>query len=135
MIRARILPPAESARAIEAGGPLQDLQVDPAKLATMRIAVVEVDDRVVGYWVVWYGLHVEPLWIQEAYRGHPGVARGLLEGMQHIVESSGEQAAFCVLEEENLGVLGEAAERLGFQPAPGVLYYLVVQPPVAAAKE
>lgn len=128
MIRHFTLPPDQVTRALAAGGPLQDLPIDPEKLKDMSLAVVEVDGEIVAYWVVWYALHVEPLWIQPAYRKHPAVVRGIVEAMQAIVEQSGELAAFCVIEQEHLQTVAGYATRLGFHPAPGLLYYLVLQP-------
>lgn len=129
-LRTYTLPPADTARAIAAGGPLADLAADPERLADMRIAVVEVDGQIVAYWVVWYALHVEPLWVTEPYRKHPAVIKGIVGEMQRIVEQTGEPAAFCVIEPENLAVVAPYATRLGFVDAPGKLYYVVAQPPV-----
>lgn len=130
MTRGRILPPEEAERAIAAGGPLQELQVNADRLREMSIAVAEVDGEIVGYWVVWYALHAEPLWIRPDHRHTPGVVTGLIGAMQEIVEGSGEPVAYCEIAEENLAVVGRGAERLGFAPAPGKLYYLVLQPAV-----
>jgi hypothetical protein len=100
----------------------------------MSIAVVEVDGQIVAYWVVWYALHVEPLWIHPDHRHTPSVVQGIIGEMQTIVESTGEPAAFAVLEQESLDALAGAAGKLGFHPAPGMLYYVVV-PPAAAEEE
>lgn len=125
----RTLAADEAGRALEAGGPLADLGADPAALAKLAIAVVEVDDRIVAYWVVSYALHVEPLWVVPEYRRHPGVIRGIVEEMQRIVVETQEPAAFCVIDQQNLAVVEPYAARLGFQAAPGSLFYVVVQPP------
>lgn len=135
MLRAYTLPADQAARAIAAGGPLQDLRVDPEKLAQMTVAVVEVDGQVVAYWVAWYALHLEPLWIHPDHQKSPGVARALLGEMQSVVQATGEPAGFAVIEDENLAQIAPYAERLGFQPAPGRLYYLVVQPPATQGEE
>lgn len=135
MIRSFILPPDQVARALEAGGPLVDLGADPERLKSMSIAVVEVDEQIVAYWVCWYGLHAEPLWIHEDHRKSPGVVGGIVEGMRSIIEQSREPAVFCVIEAENQDVVGGYAARLGFHTAPGTLYYLVVQPLVETAEE
>lgn len=124
----RTLDPADAQRAIDAGGPLKDLQASPDRLKDMRIAVVEVDGQIVAYWVIWYALHVEPLWVHDDWRKHPGVIAGIVDEMQTVVESTGEGAAFCVIEAENAEVVAGYAHRLGFFDAPGKLYYLVLQP-------
>lgn len=127
-IRRRVLPPEELARAVVAGGPLTDLGADPERLKSMAVAVVEVDEVIVAYWVCWYALHLEPLWIREDYRKHPGVATGLIDQVREVVDASHEPAAFAVIEGENLEAVGAYAARLGFQEAPGKLYYLVLAP-------
>ena len=127
-IRARTLDPDETQKAIDAGGPLAEMQVRADRLKEMSIAVVEVDDQIVAYWVVWYALHTEPLWIHEDYRKSPGVVGGLVGELQRIVEATGEPSAFAVIGEENLAQLGAAAARLGFYEAPGKLFYLVLEP-------
>lgn len=127
-ITTRTLPPEDAHLAIAAGGPFQELQVQADKLKEMSIAVVEVDGRIVAYWCVWYALHVEPLWVHEDYRKSPGVIGGIVTEMQKIVEATHEPAAFCVIEAENLAEIGGYATRLGFQEAPGRLYYVILQP-------
>lgn len=135
MIRHYTLPPDQVQRAIAAGGPLQDLQVDPAKLATMQVAVVEVDGQIVAYWVAWYALHLEPLWIHPDQQKSPGVARAMLTEIQALARASGELAGFAVIEDANASAIAPYAARLGFQPAPGQLYYLVLPPATASGEE
>lgn len=129
MIRHFTAGPDDIPRVIEqAGGPLRELAADPERLKDMSIACVEVDGQIVAYWVVWYALHVEPLWVTEEQRKHPAVIKGIVTEMQRIVEGTGEPAAFCVIEEANLQHVAPYADRLGFQAAPGTLFYVVVQP-------
>jgi hypothetical protein len=127
-IRARTLDPDETQKAIDAGGPLAEMQVRADRLKEMSIAVVEVDDQIVAYWVVWYALHTEPLWIHEDWRKSPAVAGGLIGELQRIVEATEEPSAFCVIEAENLERMVSYATRLGFYEAPGKLFYLVLEP-------
>lgn len=140
LVRRRTLEPGELQQAIDAGGPLQEMQIQADKIKEMAIAVVEVmtdatvdplhsEWRIVAYWVVWYALHTEPLWIAPDYRKHPGVVGGIVEEMQRIVEASGEPSAFCVIEDGDLAeTVRGYATRLGFLQAPGTLHYLVLQP-------
>lgn len=129
-IQTRTLPPEEVQRAIDAGGPLQDLQVQADKLQEMSVAVVEVDGEIAAYWVAWYALHLEPLWIHPLWRKHPGVIGGIVGEIQKIAEASGEPAGFCVIEADDLALVGSYATRLGFQEAPGKLFYVVLEPAV-----
>lgn len=135
MIRSFVLTGPDVLRALEAGGPLQDLQLDPSKLATMKIAVVEVDGVIVAYWVLWTALHLEPLWITEEFRKSPSVVKHLFLATMNAAEATGEPAAFAVIEETNLEAVGELATRLGFAPAPGALYYLVLRTPQPQEQE
>lgn len=134
-IQTRTLAPDEIQKAIDAGGPLADLQASPERMAEMAVAVVEVDGAVVAYWVCWYALHVEPLWIHPDWRKHPAVVGGIVGEMQKNAEATGEPAAFCVIEAENLLVVAPYAKRLGFYEAPGTLYYLMLQQPAEAPAE
>lgn len=127
MIRALLLTGPDTARAREAGGPLADLQLDPARLAEMTIAAVEVEGQIVAYWVLWKALHLEPLWIAPDHRKSPPIVAGIIDAMRAGAEASGEPAGFCVIEEPNLAVVAPYADRLGFVAAPGKLYYLVLQ--------
>lgn len=121
---------ADIQRAItEAGGPLADLQAEPDRMDGMSLACVEVDGQIVAYWLVCYALHVEPLWVAEAFRKNPPVIKGIVAEMQRIVEGTGEPAAFCVIDQENLDHVAPYANRLGFHEAPGKLFYAVVNPP------
>lgn len=127
MLQTYVLPPDQLHRLQGIGGPLADIQADPQRLGQMSVVVAEVDGQIVGYWIAWYGLHLEPLWIDPAHRS-AAVGRGLLERMSEVVAGTGEVAAFSVIEEENLSILGEQVSRLGFLPAPGRLYYVVLGP-------
>lgn len=139
-IRRRTLAPEEAQLAIAAGGPLADMQVQPEKLREMAICVVEVNEqiegythpvagwRVVAYWVGWYALHLEPLWIDPEWRKHPGVVGGIVGQMQTMAEATGEPVAYCEIAEENLAIIGDYATRLGFHQAPGTLFYMMLSP-------
>jgi hypothetical protein len=130
MITRRTLAPDESQKAIDAGGPLQDLQLDATKLAEMSIAVVEDDGEIIAYWVVWYALHLEPLWVREDHRTSPVVIKQIVQQVQEIVIATEMPAAFCVVEDVEAGeTVARYADRLGFMRAPGTLYYVVVQAP------
>lgn len=130
MITRRTLAPEESQKAIDAGGPLHDLQLDATRLAEMSIAVVEVDGVIVAYWVVWYAMHLEPLWVHPDHRKSPAVIKNIVAQVQDIVVASEAPAAFCIVEDVEAGeAVAQYADRLGFQQAPGQLYYVVVQAP------
>ena len=129
-----VLPSDQLDRVREAGGPLTDLP-ELSGLKEMSVVVAEVDGRIVAYWVLWYALHAEPLWIAEAYRKHPGVARGLVEQTVALAKSSGEPAAYAQIDAENLDAVGPYADRLGFAPAPGSMFYLLLQQPATTPEE
>lgn len=130
MIRSFTLPPAQVHRALAAGGPLSELQLDPAQVAAhMSIAVVEVDGEIVAYWVAWKALHLEPLWVRDDHRKSPAVIGGIIEAIQQVALASGEPAAYAQIDDPEIAGY---AGRLGFTPAPGTLYYLTLQQPARA---
>lgn len=133
-ITPRTLSPLEVQRAIDAGGPLQEMGIDPARLAAMTVAVVEVDGQIAAYWVAWKALHLEPLWIHPTWRKHPGVVGGIVEQIQQVAADSGEPVAFCEIATEDQAAVVPYATRLGFQAAPGQLYYVVLAPPTPDGK-
>jgi hypothetical protein len=131
MTRHYLLPPDQIERVREAGGPLAELP-DLSKVRDQtRVAVVEVDGRIVGYWVLWMALHVEPLWVTPDVRRAPAVIKGLLAEVESAILSSGESAAFAVIDPSDVAQVAAYAERLGFHDAPGKLLYIVVTPAVA----
>ena len=124
MTRTYTLNPVDNARILEAGGPLGD--ADPEKLTDKIFTVVEVDGRIVAYWMIWKALHLEPLWIHPDHRGNAGIGRALIQQTLGVAAALGEAAAFAVMDPQGMGA-GQI-ERLGFQPAPDRLYYLVLPP-------
>src|SRR5687768_3173217 len=88
VISRRVLPDEEVQKAIEAGGPLAELKVAPDKLKQMSVGVVEADGVIVAYWVVWFALHAEPLWVKPEFRRHPAVIKHVVQVMREIVEAS-----------------------------------------------
>lgn len=125
MMRAFLLPLDQRDRLHEAtAGPLAD--VDLSKLEAEAIPVVEVDGRIVAYWPIFYALHLEPLWVDPDQRGDAGVLRALLDLLQLAVVASGEPVAFAVIAPDAPSL--PMAERLGFAPVPGNLYYAVQHP-------
>ncbi len=111
-------------RVREAGGPLAEVEDLSGLRDEKTIVAVEVDGRVVAYWVAFYALHLDPLWIAEAHRGNPAVNRTLLEGMGAVVVQTQESVAFAVLADGAPHL--SQAERLGFARVPGDLYYVTV---------
>lgn len=126
MIKCFTLTGDQTRRALEAGGPLAE--ADPTRLKDLKIAAVEVDGLIVAYWVTFYGLHAEPLFVAEPFRKNPAVISGIVAQLQAILQASQEPAAFCVIEDQTAAVVSQYADRLGFHQAPAKLYYLVVEP-------
>lgn len=126
VVTRRVLPDDEVALAIAAGGPLADLKVSPDKLKQMSVGVVEVDGAIVAYWVVWYALHAEPLWVKPEFRKHPAVIKHVVGVMHDIVAASEEPAIYCQVEPADVELVAPYAERLGFYEAPGKFFYMVL---------
>lgn len=136
MIRSFLLPPAEIERLREAGGPLAEVSPEQLQTAAGRgaVAVVEVDGQIVAYWVVFYALHAEPLWVTPEQRKHPGVLRSLMETTRELIKDADEPVSFAIVGQEDLALHGVDPARLGFTRVPGDLYYLVM-PGVDTPKE
>ena len=120
-IRGVVLSGESLGRVREAGGPLE---VRPDWLESLKlndIPAVEVDGRIVAYWPAWVAVHVEPLWVDPAYRG-PGIIRVLVETLFGHLREAGVDSAFAILGHADQGVTLHSAIRLGFQRVPGDLY-------------
>lgn len=125
-ITAYLLPPAQIERLREAGGPLNaEACPDLGRLTEASVCVVEVDGRIVGYWPAFYALHLEPLWITDEFRKHPGVAKALFTLMTETVEIMQEPVSFAILDPATGPETVQFAERLGFARVPGDLYYVM----------
>lgn len=127
-MRTYLLPSDQVERLREAGGPLADLSPEQlAQLERASIAVVEIAGRIVAYWVVFYALHAEPLWVAPSARLHPGILRSLLEQTGAIIAETGEATTFAIIDPADAAAVhGVLPDRLGFARVPGDLYYLSV---------
>ena len=94
--------------------------------------VVAQDQKgnIVGYWWVYLGAHVEPVWIAEEFRAKPGLLRRMWRGVHGILEKIGHSVAYGVILDQDIptGTLGQAL-RLGFQAIPGKLYFVNAEAP------
>lgn len=122
--RVHELPAEHFARLREAPGPLHGLPPPPADHA--RVLVVEdAEARLLGYWVLSDVVHADPLWLDPAVRGNPGVALRLLAQLGATLQACGVGAFFAVIDDAEVADL---AERLGFTRLPGALYAIAVPP-------
>ena len=121
-IRHFLLPADQRERLKEAGGPLADQDLSKMEAA---LPVVEVDGRIVGYCPGFYALHLEPLWVDPAFRKISSVARGLLEEVANVVAATQEPVSFAIIDPTEADAL-PILERLGFERVPGDLYYVLI---------
>lgn len=90
-----------------------------------RVVIGENESgEIVAYWVIFETVHVEPLWIDDAYRKRAGVLRRLWNSVIGILKETKTPFAFGIVKPDLL-VNHEMADRLGFKELPGTLYYLV----------
>lgn len=81
------------------------------------------DARLLGYWPIWTAIHLDGLWVDTSAEGPAaGALRSLLQGLFATLDHNGVGTAFAILAEGTLS--HEQAARLGFQRAPGDLYFL-----------
>lgn len=83
------------------------------------VAVVEVDGRVVACWAAMTIVHVEGLWVDPAYRKHPGVGRALVTTMAEDLKRAGVPEVLTVAIEPAVEIL---AEKVGGTKVPGSLW-------------
>jgi hypothetical protein len=127
----RILPPAEWPRLLieQPENPLvAQLRVTgmPDPGAT-RIVVVERDGQIVASWMIFAAIHAEPVYVNVDART-PGVIKALLEQTVEALQEEKVTIAFGVIADVDLLVNAPMAHRLGFQKAPGELYFIRVPP-------
>lgn len=122
----RELPPEEWARASEVGGPLHGRPLPPA--AHARILVGEVEGQIVAYWVLAAMAHLDPLWIDEAYRHRAHFFLGLVGGMVTLLQREGITLAYALITHDLAPTQGKLIERLGFVPIDAALYAGAIPP-------
>lgn len=137
-LRSFLLPAEDILRLREAGGPLAELPdhlLERVNAGHASVAVVEVEGQIVAYWVVFYALHAEPLWVKESHRKHPGVLRSLIAETTALIQATEEPVAFAIVGQPDLDLHQVDPRRLRFAPVPGDLYYLVVPGPETPTPE
>ncbi len=97
----------------------------PGSDENWKIGVVEVDGEIVGHVSAHGEVHLDPWDILPAHRGNPGVVRALVRQAFDILAAAGVPYVFCTIEDERI-LSQDLAARLGFTPAPGQLYLLVI---------
>lgn len=118
----RELPAAEWER-LRLGVPILAGELpDPNKTAVM---VIEEAGEIVGWWFVFYAIHVEPMLIPPHLRKNPSVIRQLWGGVLNILDRAQANLAFAVIEDKDLpNGNADYAGRLGFQKLAGSLYFV-----------
>ena len=127
----RMLPPAEWSRILrdQPESPLaQQFQVNGIPDAdSARICVVERDGRIVGSWMIFMACHAEPVYVNPDART-PSVIKALLEQTVTALQADHITHAFAVIADVDLLENAPMAHKLGFQKAPGELYFVRVPP-------
>lgn len=126
---AHVLPSAEWPRIIteQPESPLaQQLQANGIPDAdSARICVVEREGRIVGSWMIFMACHAEPVYVNPAART-PSVIKALLDLTVTTLQGEGITHAFAVIADVDLLENAPMAHHLGFQKAPGELYFVRV---------
>jgi hypothetical protein len=112
-------------RVREAGGKLAEIADLSAVRENVAVTVVEVDGTIAAYWGVFYALMAEPLWIAPEWRKHPGVVSGVIDAMLAEAYRTGEPGVMCTIIDQQVETY---AQRLGFDPVPGRLFYKLLTP-------
>lgn len=88
------------------------------------IAVEDEEGRIVGYWCVITAVHLEPVWIDPAYRGNASMVRKLWRGVRDVLVDNNVEMAVAVLMRDNPA--SHVIKRMGFQPVNADLYFAAV---------
>jgi len=124
----RTLPPEEAHRVTEAQGPMAHHPTPEALKHNTKIAVLEKDGEIVGYWVMFDTVHIEPLWLDPETRNHPKAAMALLAQVYTELQGAGVRQVFAVIGDQDAEVMGPMADRIGLSKLPGQLYGGFVPP-------
>ena len=128
-LNARVLPPDSWVRILQEQpeSPLaQQWSIHGIPDAThAHVCVVERDGRIVGSWMIFAAIHVEPVYIQPDART-PSIIKALLERTVQTLQDDGITIAFAVIADVDLLENAPMAHHLGFQKAPGELYFVRV---------
>jgi len=127
-ITVRTLPPEEAHRVTEAQGPMAN-HPDPMVLKdSTRIVVLEKAGEIVGYWVMFDTVHIEPLWLDPETRNHPKAAMALLSQVYTELQGAGVRQVFAVIGDRDAEVMGPMAEQIGLSKIQGALFGGFVPP-------
>lgn len=91
-------------------------------------------ETLVGISGLYETVHNDPWWIAPAYRRSPTLVRELWQGMQGVLESRGVETIHITVADA-LPEVQAMVERLGFHPAPGVLYVVHLPDAILSRKE
>ena len=119
MVTSRILPVEEWYRVTDrepfASGGLPDPE-------NWRIVVVERDGAIVGMSCLFDTVHWDLFQVDEAERGNPVVFREMVESGVRVMDAHGIDLVHTTIRFGHPD-LARMLERVGFEPAPGALYF------------
>ena len=123
----RTLPPEERHKISQANGPMHDYPTGQLP-ENARIVVLEKEDTIVGYWVIFDAVHIEPLHLDPEVRNMPKAAMGLLAQVYTELQDAGVRSVFGIIDDADVPIVGAMAEQLGLKPLPGKIYGGFVPP-------
>jgi hypothetical protein len=125
----RELPPDEWYLLRFAPGPLKGHPLPKSDEA--RILVAETPDKqIIGYWVAYLAVHMDPLWIEAEYRNRAHFLMALIGAMVTLLQQGGVQFAYAIIADGDQPQNGALAEKIGLSRLPGALYGGVLAEPV-----
>ena len=127
-ITIRTLPGEEVDRIVNANGPMHHFPNPGVLKDKAKIAVLEKDGAIIGYWVMFDTVHIEPLHLDPEVRQHPKAAMALLAQVYTELQDAGVGSVFAIISDEDAEVMAPMAEQLGLTKLPGSLYGGVVPP-------
>lgn len=112
-ITTRLLPPDEWQRLIDAFPEDKRDRVPSSEIAAAVVA--EQDGRIIGFLILQFALHLEPIWVDKAFRGE-----GVPDAMWRLIEN--RLSASAVFSSSSGGITNRLLEDHGFRPSPWRLY-------------
>lgn len=121
-ITVRRLPPEEWQRLLkvppfDAGVPLT---ISPG--VDKVIVLEDPSGKIVGYWMAFLAVHLEPMWIDPEHRGRVSVNRKIWREARAAVLEFGTNIAFALINADSPAA--RYAERLGFRRTIGDCYFV-----------
>jgi hypothetical protein len=88
------------------------------------VAQKHATGQVVGYWIIFDAIHIEPLWVAPSHRKNPGLLRRMWFGVKRVLCEVSAKRAFAIILDADADENLPQTMRMGFRKLPGSLYFV-----------